>query len=540
MRWRLFQEEAYDFAPGDRAIIPGSPARPDQALWRKLVFFAISCLLCVTSNLANGLVQVNASALMGSLGVDSSQMAWLPTVYSMTAISVNLLLVRFRQQFGLRAFTLIGMGACCAILALHTVVGGFTGAVMVHAAAGVATAPMTPLAVYYMMEAMPKKMAVTGAVLALGFAQLSTPFARMISTSLTDYDQWRSLYLFEFGLTALSLGCVGLFRLPPSERVDHFRPLDIVTFLLMAPGLALVCAVLGLGAALWWPDRAWFGWALAAAVPLIGLALLIESRRTHPIMNLKWLSGPTLLRFAVVMIMSRITLGEQSSATGLLSLLGTNNDEMHAFAAVLFACTLAGALFAGLIFRPDRITELCLLAIALVAAASFHDAHATNLVRAPQFFVSQGLIAFAAAVFTGPAAVFGIARVIQARGAPLASFLVVFAATQNLGGLGGGALLQTFQTIREKANSAALTATVSATDPATAARIAQGGLGPLQAAATRESNILGYNNTFLLVAALASATTLYLAGALFLRWRKTRRSAPGLASGGAAPAAARA
>jgi MFS family permease len=519
VRWRLLQEEAYDFAPTDRAILPGSPAHPDHALWRQVVFFLISFLLCITSNLVNGLVQVNAPALMGALGVDSSEIVSLPTVYSMTFIGMNLLLVRFRQQFGLRAFTLLGVGGCCAVMALHLVVGGFTGAVMVHAAAGVAAAPLSALAVYYMMEAMPKRATVTGAVLALGFEQLSTPFARLISTHLVDYDQWRSLYLFEFGLTAICLGAVGLFRLPANQRVDHFRPLDIVTFLLMAPGLALVCAVLGLGAALWWPDRAWFGWALALAVVLIGLALKVESGREHPLLDLKWLTAPTLIRFAVVIVVTRIVLGEQTSATGFLGLMGVNNDELHAFAGVLLACTFAGAILAGLVFRPNRITELCALAIGLVAVAAFHDSHATNLVRAPQFFVSQGLIAFATALFMGPAVVFGIGRVIKAGGGPLASFLVLFTSTQNLGGLGGGALLQTFQILREKANSAEIASTVSAIDAATADRIAHGGLGALQAAATREANVLAYNNTFLLVAVLAAATTVYLAGALFMHWR---------------------
>ena len=35
----------------------------------------------------------------------STEIAWLPAVYVMTNISINLLLVKFRQQYGLRAFT---------------------------------------------------------------------------------------------------------------------------------------------------------------------------------------------------------------------------------------------------------------------------------------------------------------------------------------------------------------------------------------------------------------------------------------------------
>jgi hypothetical protein len=485
------------------------------------VFFAVSVLLCLTSNLVNGLVTVNAPALMGALGVDSDQMAWLPTVYSMTFIGMNLLLVRFRQQFGLRLYTLLGMTACCIVTAFHLIIRSFTGAVVVHAAAGVAAAPLSALAVYYMMEAMPRALTVTGVVLALGFEQVSTPLARLISTGLIDYDQWRSLYLFEFGLTALCLGCVGLFPLPPSEKgVARFRLLDIVTFALLASGLALICAVLGMGTALWWTDRDWLGWALAAAMPLVGLALLVEARRSHPLIDLGWLSAPTMLRFAVVAVVSRIVFGEQSSATAFLGVMGLDNHELHLFALVLAIATVAGTLAAAAVFRPNRNAELAALAIGLVAVAAFHDSHSTNLTRATEFYVSQGVIAFATALFMGPALLFGFTRVIQAGGGPLASFLVLFTGCQNIGGLAGSALLGSFQIIREKANSASLASTVTAIDPSTADRIATGGgVGALQGAATREANVLAYNNVFLLVAAMAAVTTLYFVVVLTIRWR---------------------
>jgi hypothetical protein len=535
MATRFFEEEAYDFPADQRAFLPGSPARPDQARWRQVVFFFVAVLLCLTCNLANALVSANAASLMGALGVDSVEMAWLPVVFSMTYLSMNLMLVRFRQQFGLRLYAMLGLGGCCAVMGLHVLVGGFPGAIMVHAAAGVAAAPLSSMAVYYMMTAMPKKLAIAGVILALGFEQIPTPLARLISTSLTDYDQWRSIYIFEFGMTALCFGCVGLFRLPASEKSNVFRPLDIISFLLISAGMALVCAVVGMGKAVWWFDRDWLGWALAAAVPLLGLAALIESRRAHPLLDLKWLAGRDLVRFTVVAVMSRLVFTEQASVIGLLGASGVNNDELRTFSLVLVAATIAGTITSALIFRPDRLTEMAALVVGLVVFAALFDAHSTALDRAPQFFASQALIAFATAVFMGPALLFGAGRVLQVGGGPLASFLVLFVATQNLGGLAGGALLGTFQVLREKANSAALNATISLTDPMVAARVAgfghaigwvtgdagagaAGGVAILQQEATRQANVLAYNNTFLLVAVLAAATTLYLAVLIALRW----------------------
>lgn len=542
MRVPFFQEEAYAFAPDQRAVLSGGPARPDQSLGRQIIFFVVAVFLCITCNLINALVSVNAPAVMGALGLDSVEVAWLPVVFSMTFVSMNFMLVRFRQEFGLRLYAMIGLCSCCLVIGLHELVQGFAGALMVHAAAGVAAAPLSSLAVYYMMTAMPRPLAISGVVLALGLEQVPTPLARLISTNLTDYDQWRSLYLFGFGMSAICFGCCGLFRLPPSQKSHVFQPLDAISFLLIATGAALVCAVVGMGKAVWWTDRDWLGWALAAALPLLGLGFAIESRRAHPLLDLKWLSGHDLMRFTVVAVVSRLVLSEQSSTTGLLGLLGVGNDELHSFSLILVLATIGGAITAALIFRPNRITELAALVLGLVAVAAFFDTHSTNLTRAPQFYWTQGTIAFANAVFMGPALLFGVGRVVQAGGAPLASFLVLFTVSQNLGGLAGAAVLGTFQILREKANSAVLTGHVFGGDPMVAERIAayagtfrgvasdtamQGaaGVAALQRQATLEANILAYNNTFLFVAMLATTATVYLSILLAVRWWRGRRSA---------------
>jgi MFS family permease len=58
-----------------------------------------------TGGLGNALVSVNLPYLQGSLGVYSAEIQWLPAAYVMANVSMNLLLVKFRQQYGLRLFT---------------------------------------------------------------------------------------------------------------------------------------------------------------------------------------------------------------------------------------------------------------------------------------------------------------------------------------------------------------------------------------------------------------------------------------------------
>ena len=45
----------------------------------------------------------------------------------------------------------------------------------------------------------------------------------------------------------IALGCVLVVKLPPGDRIKAFEKLDFVTFMLLAPGMALLCGVLSLG-----------------------------------------------------------------------------------------------------------------------------------------------------------------------------------------------------------------------------------------------------------------------------------------------------
>lgn len=536
MTINVFEEEPYRFGPAEQAVVAGGPGRPVQAAWRRGVFGAVGVLLGLSGGLNNALVTVNLPYLLGALQADSSEAAWVSTAYSMTYVAMNLLLVRFRQQFGLRLFAMLALSNFCLVILVHVIARGLVGAILIHAVAGVATAPFTTMSVYYLMSAMPPAKAVGGVILGLGLSQVPTFLARLFSPELLAIDQWRSLYLFELGLALICLGAVALFRLPPSERSQAFERLDFVTYPLFAGGAALLCAVLGMGRIYWWTDRPWLGWALAGAVVMLGAAMMIEGRRANPLLDLRWLTGPDVLRLAVVVFMSKIVLSVQTvSVIGLLSTLGVTNDELFLFSLILTLASLAGAVAATVLVRPDRLTAFGALAIGLVAVGAFMDSHSTNLTRPEQLYASQALIAFATTFFIGPALLFGMSFVLQHRGRPLASYLVLFVVLQTVGSLAGAALLGSFQDIREKAASAELSRLAQPDNPIVAARL-QAGAGALghvigdptyrsaeslqllQVQASREAAVLAYNQTFMLVAVLASLTTVYLALMLLRHW----------------------
>ena len=540
---KFLAEEEWAFAPHELPTMPGSPGSPAHPHRRRIAYALIGILVGLTGGFGNALISANTVSLGGALGLDPAEIAWLPTVYVMTNVSINLLLIKFRQQFGLRPFAIIFLALYVLFTFAHLLVQDFSSAVLVRAASGMAGAPLSSLALYYLMQAFPAEWRLRAVVVGIGIPQCATPLARLFSPELLAMSQWRTLYLFELGLATLSLAAVLAYRLPPTVRVKAFEKLDFVTFPLFAGSMALFAAVLGLGRIVWWTESAWIGWALLAAIPMLVAALAIEHGRANPLLNTRWLASADILRFAIVTVMARIVLSEQTyGAVGLLTVLGQNNDQLIGFFLIIFAATAIGVAASAVTIDVQRLTHPIMLAIGLVAIAAFVDSHSTSLTRAPQLYVTQALIAFSAAFFLGPALLFGMTRALAAGTGHIISFIALFGIVNSIGGLGGAALLGTYQTVREKANSAAIVQNVDPTDPLVQARLAAGAAGVtrvvgdpalrqaeggalLSQVATREANVLAYDDTFRLIALLSGLTFAYLAFLLVRRTIRERRGA---------------
>lgn len=536
---RFLTEEDWTFAPHERPAMPGSPGSPDHPTGRRIAYGAISILVGLTAGLGNALVSANTYTLQGALGLDPAEIAWLPTVYVMSNVSINLLLIKFRQQFGLRPFALLFVGLYVALTLAHLFVHDFWSAIVVRASSGMAAAALSSLGLYYMMQALPAKWRLKAVVIGIGVPQCATPLARLFSPELLAMSQWRTLYLFELGLALLSLAAVAALRLPPTTRQRAFEPLDFVTFTLYAGAMALFSAVLGLGRIVWWTNAAWIGWSLIGAIPLLAAALWIEHHRVNPLLNTRWLASADIVRFAIVTLMARIVLAEQSfAAVGLLTTLGQNNDQLGPFFTIIFLASVAGVVLSAVTLDVERLAHPIMLAVGLVAVAAWMDAQSTSLTRAPELYVTQALIAFSATFFLGPALLFGMTRALKEGAGHIISFIALFGIINSVGSLAGTALLGTYQVVREKANSAAIVDAVDPTNPLVMQRLQAGGAAVgrvvgdpglrsaeggalLSQAVTREANVLAYDDVFRLVAVMAAATFLYL---LFLLLRRTRRA----------------
>ncbi|QBE64648.1 MFS transporter [Pseudoduganella lutea] len=512
--------------PHERPMLPGSPSSPLHSTPRRLAYLLVGFIVALTGGLGNALVTVNLVYAQGSLGVYSAEIQWLPTVYVMANVSMNLLLVKFRQQFGLRLFTELFLVLYALATLAHLFVHGLGSAIAVRAASGISGAALTTLGLYYTPQGFPAQHRLKGVVLGIGFSQLALPIARLFSTELLEIAEWRGLYWFELGMCLVSLGCVLLLKLPPGDRIRVFEKLDAVTFALFAPGVALLCAVLGLGRAVWWFEAPWLGWCLAGSIVLITAAVAIEHNRARPLLNIRWLTTSNMVRLALSVLLIRIVQSEATGTVGFLQALGLQNDQMRDLWLVTLVASIAGMAASALTIAPSRIQGSLMFALLLMAIGAYMDSHATNLTRPDQMFISQALLAFAGVFFIGPVFVSGFGAII-AQPSNLISFSLMFSMTQNLGGLLGSALVGTVQVLREKYHSSQLVEHLTLIDPLVASRV-QGsgaalagtlgdpalrsaqGVASLGAAATREANILAYNDVFLLISIVAIATLAWM------------------------------
>ena len=524
-----------EWAPHEKPTMPGSPSTPLHSTGKRWAFALVGVIVALTGGLGNALVVANLPYLQGSLGATTAEIAWLPAAYVMTNVSMNLVLVKFRQQFGLRTFTELFLVLYALVTFAHLFVNDLNSAIAVRAAHGMVGAALSTLGLYYMIQAFPQKWRLKALVLGLGVAQLAIPMARLVSEDLLQIAEWRGLYLFELGMALLSLGCVLLLKLPPGDRFKAFEKLDFLTFGLLSTGFALLCAVLSLGRIEWWLEEPWIGLASAASIALICAGLAIEHNRSNPLLITRWLGSGTILRLGLAVILFRVVLSEQSiGAVGFLQTLNMGSEQLHSLYMVMLLGSITGLAVSAWTIHPQHLIKPLLISLAMIAVGAWMDSGSTNLTRQSNMYLSQFLLAFGGTFFLGPTLVLGISSVI-ANPRNMVSFSVLFGITQNLGGLIGSAVFGTFQIVREKFHSSVLVEHLTLINPQVQARLqttsasyasaiadpsarTNQGIRSIATMATREANILAYNDVFMLIALVAVLTMIWIS--LRVTWLK--------------------
>lgn len=523
--------DTYVFKPHERPFMPGSPASPDHPHSRRIAYALIGLFLAIVGGFQNGLLTANLTALQGHFDLTPVESGWVVVSYNMTNACMSILLYKVRQQMGIQRFVRGIMTALLAANFLQLFDAGFHMEVIARGVSGIVGSGMITLAAFYLMQALPQRLRISGLLLALVLTQVALPLAQAISPLLLADGNVSHLFAFQFGLSLVCVGLVNILQIPPGDTIRAFEKMDLLTFPMLAVGVGLLCAFLVQGRIQWWTTP-WLGVALAVSAALIGAVFFIEHNRQNPMLHTRWMGSRALMQFALTAALVRVLTSEQSfGATGLLAAIGYVNLQLVSYYWVLTGAMLAGAVLSVATINPTDLRKPILIALATIAAGALLDTHAGLRTGPMNLYLSQAMIAFAAVYFMGPMMMEGFLRAIASGPSFVVSYVALFGLSQTLGGLAGVAALSAFHTLRVKAHLMILGQTVSTSDP----RVAQGiadlanALGDTQndpalrsaiagsqvvREAAREATILAYNDVFFVLGLMAASAFVVL----FIRW----------------------
>lgn len=528
-----------DWAEHEKPALPGSPAMPDHAPWERMCYALVALLVGITGGLGNALFTANLPTIQGQMGLTPIESAWLTGAFVTFNVTANLLVYKFRQQFGMRLFTEISLGVYALLCVLHLLLGSASSLLWLRGASGLAAAACTSLGTLYMLQALPRAYVLKMLVLGVGISQLATPLAWVLSPSLLLHGQWQQLYMLEAGLALLSFAAVVLLKLPAGVHIKVFEWRDFLTMALLIPGVGMLVAVLVQGTLRWWSNAPELGWLLIGAITLLSAGLYLEHHRPYPMFHTRWFTQSATIRFVIGAIVLRFLTTEQSyGVVGMLRTLGMTPEQMQPLFIVILLGTVLGMAVSALTFGKENVGLQLMAAIVLLGLGAYLDFGRTSLDRPADFYTSQFLMAVGSGVFMGPLMLLGIAQGLQNGAHFMLTAILTLSMTQSLGGLMGTALLGTYHTQRTQAYTAALTQQVNPTQPPVAQRLQQWQQAlaptitdPVQRAAQataqlaqtvrREAQVRAYNDVFRLVAYVAFG---YLLWSLLLLGR-TRVSA---------------
>ncbi|OPB32269.1 hypothetical protein BAR153v2_012520 [Bartonella sp. AR 15-3] len=428
-------------------LSPHSDAVFAGPLPKCFTYIFASFILQWAYGLGANMVQSNIIELTGDFNTTLIETTWLVAAYMAPNVSITIMLIKIRYQFGLRNFAELSILGFVVVCVLHLFVTDLRSALIIRFFAGIAAAPMASLAFLYMMEAFtPSKKYTIGLSLNYMNAALAVPLSRLISPNLLENGGFSSLSAMEMGLVLIGLGCIFSLPLTPIVYDKVIKKLDWVSYSLIALGLGLNAIVMSIGKWYWWTETLWIGWGLALAVFSLTIAIIIELNRATPLVDLRWLFSKEMIQVVLVLLVFRILLLEQSIlAADFFNLSGLLNRNMAPMYLAVTCGTFLGGAICVFFLRMGREDYFYLLSLCCLTLGSYLDSHVSQLTHPVDMIISQGLIGFGYALFLPPALCNGFIKA-SARGPNyVLSFIAIFLLAQVTGGLVSAALFGSLQ-----------------------------------------------------------------------------------------------
>ncbi len=536
--------------------VEGPPAPPPfvpMAPWRSALYFLSSVLFFLTQGLGMNLALANLNQIQGSIAATTTEAAWLSAAYMAPNVSLSIILVKVRMQYGVRAMAKVAVTCFIGASVLNLFISDLQSAIVVRFLSGIAAAPLATLGFLYMLEIIPpQKRGTIGLCLVTMNTLLGAPLTRLVSPTLIDFGGWRGLYTLEMSLALLVLPIIFLLPLTAPPRVKVIVGTDIVSYLFIAVGYGCVAVALSVGRPYWWFEAPWLGEMLVVAVASLTIAAIIELRREHPLIDFRWLLSWRNIHIFGILLIFRLLAGEQSAIVMLwYQNAGLLFDQLQMLYLIILVFTVVGGFVCAALLNQGYSRSIQIVALVMIAAGAFIDSQTTSLTRPEQMYLSQALVAMGAAMFVPPTLADFFNSAFAKGPAYVVTFFVVFMFTQVIGALIATASYGTFITIREKFHSNILSEQIALTNPIVANRLStlvapyakvvgdpaqlnSEGLALISAQVTREANSLAFGDAFFLAGAIALTALVLMLVHLTFQFCQSKIARPSASSGEAA------
>jgi MFS family permease len=326
---------------------------------------ASSAPLLVLSNFTAPMVTLPETA--GALGAGPTGPVWIIGSISLGLSALMLVAGGLADDYGRRRVLLAGtavLAVASLACALSTSVAMFVIARIVQGGASAAMLAASLGIVGHSFPAGPGRLRATGRYGAM--IGLGTAAGPLLSGLLATLAGWRSMYwLMAAGAAALVAVAAG--RLDESRSAEP-RRFDVPGVVLLTLGVAALVAGVTEGRLGW--SRPTVLWAFAAAVVLVVAFVLVERRRSAPLIDLELFRRPAFL----VATGGALVVG--AAVVGLLSYLPSVLQTVHGISplvtALLFFAWSGTSFVASLLSRHLRLGAAARLALGLgLSAAGF-------------------------------------------------------------------------------------------------------------------------------------------------------------------------
>lgn len=266
------------------------------------------------------------------LGANSTQLAWVVTVYGIIVAGFMLPFGRVADILGRRtvfiaAVTVFGLGSLACSLS-----GSGAALIIARAAQGLGAAALTPAALALLLSMYPegsrrnRALGIWG-----GLGGVGATAGLLLGGVITDSIGWP--WIFSINIPVCLIIALIAPRLLPSERQRERRRFDLLGgVLLSATLMTTVWALLEIPTSGWAPQT-WL--PLGAAALLAGVVVVVERRSTDPIFPARLFRSRYLVIGNIVIVTSGI------GVDGLLVLTTIYTQQVLGLSSMLFGITLA-------------------------------------------------------------------------------------------------------------------------------------------------------------------------------------------------------